>query len=82
MTEQEAIDRANDYVLQKYCVQAQPMHAHRIQSTTHSYYWSIVYGPAVLFPKQIAAGATVDGGELMLDVDEESGEVSVEEGPW
>lgn len=75
MTESEAINRANAYVLKSYGAQAEPIGVRRIH--THPTYWTIMYGPCVLFPKEIATGATVDGGELILRVDEMSGTVSV-----
>jgi hypothetical protein len=75
MTEQEAISTANAYVLQTYGVQAEPLVVRRIKS--HQTYWTIMYGPSVLFPKEVATGSTVDGGELILHLDEASGTISI-----
>lgn len=77
MTEHEAIDRANVYVMQTYGIQAEPTGIRYIKNKESPSYWSILYGPEVLYPKDMAEGAIVDGGELFLRVDDASGVVSV-----
>jgi hypothetical protein len=77
MTEEEAIRKANAYLRKLNGVQAQPIEVHRVQRPGQPVYWWVSYGTAILFPNETAAGATVDGGEFVLRVDEAEGTVSV-----
>lgn len=76
MNETEAIAKANKYVLEDQGVEAKPVEIHLIQRPGTRRYWWVSYGTSIWFPKETAAGAIVDGGEYILRVDDENGEIS------
>jgi hypothetical protein len=77
MSEVEAIERANRYVLAHRQVVAEPVEVHCIRGEGAPASWWISYGTGIDFPVETAAGATIDDGAYVLKVDDASGEVSV-----
>jgi hypothetical protein len=75
MIEAEAVKRANTYLLEIRGIQAKPVEVRLVQRPGSPDYWWVSYGTSVLFPKETAAGATIDGGDLILCVSDNSGEV-------
>jgi hypothetical protein len=76
VTECEAVERANTYLLQLRGIEAKPVEVHLIHLSNSPSYWWISYGTAILYPKETAAGVIVDDGNFILRVDDVSGKVS------
>ena len=76
MTEVEAVQRGNAFVLKNTGVAGEPEHVQLVTRLGQQRYWSLIYGAALFFPEAIAAGDTIDGGEYMVRVNDQSGEVS------
>jgi hypothetical protein len=77
MIKSDAIERANQYVLENMRIDAEPIEVHCIQRPEAPVYWWISYGTFVYYPHETSAGAAIDGGEYILRVDDTTGEVSV-----
>jgi hypothetical protein len=75
MNESQAIRMANEFVLTKTGVRAQPDSV-RLMYRQSGSYWSLVYRAEWFFPKAASGAATVDG-PYQIRVDDASGEVSV-----
>ena len=72
----EAIQRANAFVLQTTGVDGDPEVVRLVSGPGRKHWW-MLYNAAIRFPREVAAGSTVDGGELMIQVDDETGDVAV-----
>jgi len=77
MTEADAIQRGNAFVLKNRGVVGEPEYVQLVKRDGQRRYWSLVYGAALFFPEEIAAGDSIDGCEYMVRVDDQSGDVSL-----
>ncbi len=77
MTEKEVIERANRFLLGDRGITAEPVQIVCRRPAGKPVFWVVRYGTSILFPKETAAGATVDDGDYMLRVDEASGVVEL-----
>jgi len=73
----EATQKANAFVLQTSGVVCSPDFARLVKKPGDRSTWLISYGPELFFSDWLEAGDTIDGGEYMLRVDDQSGEVSL-----
>jgi hypothetical protein len=77
MNQMEAMAKARAFVLANTGVHAEPDSIRLIENPDGSRTWSASYAAAHFFPEVAAGRATVDGGEYFVDVDDETGRVSV-----
>jgi hypothetical protein len=76
MNEADAIAKARAIVFARTGVDADP-DTIEFKSIGGQRYWTAYYGPRHFFPKRIAAGATIDGGECIVEINDKTGEVTV-----
>lgn len=77
MNQAEAKAKARGFVGAKTGVNADPDSVHLIESATGQRRWRAFYSAGHFFPKEAPAGATVDGGEYIVEIDDQNGEVSL-----
>lgn len=75
MKEADAISAADSFLLKDRGVAAEPIQVVLMRRPNEPTFWVVRYGTFILFPKETAAGSTVDGGDYILTVDDASGEV-------
>ena len=73
----EAIERANAFVFEKTGVTGTPEFVRRIEDTGKPASWMLVYNSRLFFPGITESGASVDGGEYIVTINDKSGDVSL-----
>lgn len=76
MNQSEVIKKVRAFVSEHTDVDADPEVAELVTRPGTPPYWWISYPAALFFPKEAAAGCTIDG-PYILSVDDESGEITV-----
>ncbi len=72
----EVIQRANAFVLATKGVQGEPDHVHLVRRPGKPRYWSVMYNCSLLYPDECVDGEGVDGGEYIVEVNDQTGEVT------
>lgn len=74
----EAIQKSNALVLQKTGVQADPVFVRLVEMPGKRSTWRLIYKAELFLPKDAQEeGAVTDGGEYIVEVDQETGSSSV-----
>lgn len=81
MTEQEAVQRADALLFKRTGKIGKPCHVRLERIKKGVKRWYVLYGAEVFFPEIYTAGGGVDGGEMMIKVDDATGEAFIDEHP-
>ena len=73
----EVIQRANAFVLAKRGVQGEPDEVRLFRKPGKPRTWGVMYHFSVFYPEVARDGGVVDGGEYILNVEDQTGEVTV-----
>ena len=77
MNQTEATSRARAFVLANTGVDADPDDIELTTGVNNMPTWRAFYSVAHFHAEELAAGATIDGGEYIVDVNDATGQVSV-----
>ena len=72
----DVIQRANAFVLATKGIQGEPDHVRLIRTPDKARSWRLMYHFSLFYPEVARDGGVVDGGEYIVVVDDQSGEVS------
>ena len=72
----EVIQRANAFVFATKGVQGEPDHVRLFRKPGKPRSWSLMYHFSLFYPEVARDGGVVDGGEYIVDVDDQTGEVT------
>jgi hypothetical protein len=73
----DVIRKANAYVLATKGVQGEPDYVRLSRNLEKGRSWRLMYHYSLFYPEIAQEGGVVDGGEYIIDVDDNSGEISV-----
>jgi hypothetical protein len=72
----DVIQKANAFVLATKGVQGEPDHVILYRRPGKVRFWRLMYHFSLFYPEVAREGGVVDGGEYIVTVDDQSGEVT------